>query len=62
MAKLLLFEIVAKSWRNLLAFPSLEHDPGGMVACWCKQQHGYELIASPKIFNKEIRLTYYRQR
>lgn len=62
MAKLLLLEIVTKSWRNLLAFLSLERDPGGMVARWCKQQHGYELTASPKIFNKEIRLSYYRQR
>lgn len=31
MAKLLLLEIVTKSWRNLLAFLSLERDPGGMV-------------------------------
>lgn len=37
MAKLLLFETLAESWINVLAFPSLEHYPGGMVACWCKQ-------------------------
>lgn len=48
MAKLLLLETLAKSWRNVLAFLSLEHCPGGMVAHWCEQQHGYQLVASPK--------------
>lgn len=64
MAKPLLFQIVTKSWRHLAVnvILSLECDPGGMVAHQCKQQHGYELIASPKTFNKDIRLTYYRQR